>query len=370
MGTLGCMRDWSDLVDDVYSAVLAPNEWQPVLARIAGAFHATVDARHRRHIIPVQVLGLSPAQQTLFFTRFVFDGNPYLDRMYARSWGEVMRTEELVPLEILRETELYQELMLKTKSDYGAGVNLSRQAAVLGALSLYRERGAGPFDDEELSRLQRLAPHLVRAVEVMRRLEREDPDALACHALDRLAAPVFLMGPAGNLVFANTSACTLLRSDGPLAVEKGRLRARRLDDTSRIERALRQATLTQASHGDSGMFSIAGPGNRWHSVVVVPLARRHEASEWPLGCGAMVVVDADSLPDGPELLQRRFRLTLAEARLALRIAGGETLREAAERSQVSINTVRTHLRRIFDKTDTRRQADLVRLVATLVKPVV
>jgi DNA-binding CsgD family transcriptional regulator len=366
------MSDGSDLIGAVYSAALSPCEWQPLLALIAAGFHATVaffgmsDARHRRHIIPVQVFGLSLAQQALFFSRFVFDRNPYAREMYRRSCGEVMRTEEVVPWEILQRTELYQELMVKTRSDYGAGVNLSNQGAILGALSLYRERAAGPFDEEELSRLQRLAPHLVRAAEVMKRLGREEQGALACHALDRLPAAVFLTGPTGKLVFANTAACALLRSDGPLVCEKGLLQAREPGDTGRIQRAIRQATLqsTSVAPDDGGVFSIAGPGASRLSVVVVPLARRHEKDEWPAGGGAMVVVEAASPPDGPELLQRRFGLTPAEARVALQIAEGRTLREAAETSQVSINTVRTQLQRIFDKTETRRQAQLVRLVAT------
>jgi DNA-binding CsgD family transcriptional regulator len=369
------MSDGAGLVGAVYSAALSPCEWRPLLARVAESVHATVaffgmtDARHRRHIIPVQILGLSLAQQALFFSRFVFDRNPYLRGMYRLPCGGVVRTEEVVPWEILRDTELYQELMVKTRSDYGAGVNLSRQDAVLGALSLYRERRDGPFDDEELSRLRRLAPHLVRAAEVMKRLGREEQGALACHALDRLAAAVFLTGPTGRLVFANIAACALLRSDGPLVCEKGLLQARRPGDTSRIQRAICQATLnpTSVDPGQSGAFSIAGPGTSRLSVLVVPLARRHDRDEWPIGCGAMVVVEAPSLPDGPELMQRRFGLTPAEARLAQAIAEGETLREVAERSQVSINTVRTHLQRVFDKTDTRRQAQLVRLVATLAR---
>jgi DNA-binding CsgD family transcriptional regulator len=367
------MFDESDLTDAVYSAALSPREWRPLLARVAEGVHATVaffgmtDTKHRRYIIPVQVLGLSTAQQALFFSRFVFDRNPYLRGMYRRSCGEVMRTEEVVPWEILRDTELYQELMSKTRSDYGAGVNLSRDGAVLGALSLYRERSDGPFADGELSRLQRLAPHLVRAAEVMKRLAREEQGVLACHALDRLTAAVFLTGPTGRLVFANTTACALLRGDGPLVCENGILQARRPDDSSRIQHAVGQASSnpTGVDLDNGGAFLIGGPGASQLSLVVVPLARRQERGAWPIGCGVMVVVETPSLPDGPELLQRRFGLTPAEARLALQIAKGWTLREAAERSQVSINTVRTHLQRVFDKTDMRRQAQLVRLVATL-----
>jgi DNA-binding CsgD family transcriptional regulator len=47
------------------------------------------------------------------------------------------------------------------------------------------------------------------------------------------------------------------------------------------------------------------------------------------------------------------------------LLAGFDLREIAQRSGRSFNTVRTHLARLLAKTDTRRQSDLVRLLARL-----
>jgi len=64
-----------------------------------------------------------------------------------------------------------------------------------------------------------------------------------------------------------------------------------------------------------------------------------------------------------ERLGRLYDLTASEALLALHIAdGGDTSAYAAAR-QVSRNTVRNQLQAVFDKTGTRRQAELVRLLA-------
>src|SRR5919199_92663 len=72
------------------------------------------------------------------------------------------------------------------------------------------------------------------------------------------------------------------------------------------------------------------------------------------------------LEDGPELSEELLRgtlgLTPAEARLAQRIACGDSLEEVAERYQVSLGTVRVQLKSIFQKTDTHRQAQLVSLL--------
>lgn len=80
---------------------------------------------------------------------------------------------------------------------------------------------------------------------------------------------------------------------------------------------------------------------------------------------AVVFVDDpndDARPAQVDLYSRAFRLTPAEARLAVHLASGASLIEAAEQFGVAHNTVRAQLRAIFDKTDTHRQADLVRLL--------
>lgn len=63
-----------------------------------------------------------------------------------------------------------------------------------------------------------------------------------------------------------------------------------------------------------------------------------------------------------------FSLTPTEARLAVAIAEGSTPAEAAGFLGISVLTARTHLKRIFHKTATTRQAELVRLVLAELPP--
>ena len=66
-------------------------------------------------------------------------------------------------------------------------------------------------------------------------------------------------------------------------------------------------------------------------------------------------------PSGRQL-RDQFGLTTAEATFALEIIQGQGLKACAKRLKISEPTARTHLQRIFEKTGTRRQAELVRLV--------
>lgn len=64
----------------------------------------------------------------------------------------------------------------------------------------------------------------------------------------------------------------------------------------------------------------------------------------------------------PDSLREHFGLTPSEASLAKALTDGESLKEASSRLDISIWTARSHLRSIFQKTDTHRQAELVSLI--------
>jgi DNA-binding CsgD family transcriptional regulator len=63
-----------------------------------------------------------------------------------------------------------------------------------------------------------------------------------------------------------------------------------------------------------------------------------------------------------EFLKNRFDLTPAEARLVARLITGESLRPCAEALGIKYETVRSYLKSVFQKTKTRRQAELVLVV--------
>jgi DNA-binding CsgD family transcriptional regulator len=79
---------------------------------------------------------------------------------------------------------------------------------------------------------------------------------------------------------------------------------------------------------------------------------------------ALILVDLDGSPlPSPAALQTMFGLTAAEAQLALAIARGETPAGVARTRGVALATVRSQLASVLGKTQTRRQAELVALLA-------
>ena len=82
---------------------------------------------------------------------------------------------------------------------------------------------------------------------------------------------------------------------------------------------------------------------------------------------ALFIRDAERKSEASrEMVRRLFDLTPAEASLALALANGLSLDEAADTLNIRKNTARAHLRSIFSKIGVTRQTTLVRVLLSSV----
>jgi DNA-binding CsgD family transcriptional regulator len=85
----------------------------------------------------------------------------------------------------------------------------------------------------------------------------------------------------------------------------------------------------------------------------------------------VVVSDPETEPSLPSAqLRAAFGLTEAEARLASLIGAGEALRSAADKLGITYGTARARLAAIFEKTQTHRQGQLIKVLTAAVSPLV
>ncbi len=83
---------------------------------------------------------------------------------------------------------------------------------------------------------------------------------------------------------------------------------------------------------------------------------------------ALIVVGGlpqDDLLPSQQDLRDYFDLTQAESKVALLLCAGHVAKDVARELQVSVPTVRSHVRALLAKTGTSRQAELVQLLACL-----
>jgi DNA-binding CsgD family transcriptional regulator len=99
---------------------------------------------------------------------------------------------------------------------------------------------------------------------------------------------------------------------------------------------------------------------------VLPSHRRNADEPLRQPMALVLIIDPDDEPEPTvALLRRLYGLTEAEAEVALHVMHGADLKQISEELSISYTTVRTHLQHVFDKTETHRQAELVRLLLAL-----
>jgi DNA-binding CsgD family transcriptional regulator len=99
---------------------------------------------------------------------------------------------------------------------------------------------------------------------------------------------------------------------------------------------------------------------------VLPLtsgARRKAGATYSATAAVFVRKAAFEVPHPLKAIESAYKLTPAEMRVLMMIVQIGGVPEVAPALGLSESTVKTHLQRIFHKTGTARQADLVKLVA-------
>jgi DNA-binding CsgD family transcriptional regulator len=243
-------------------------------------------------------------------------------------------------------------------------------AAAIMSVAKAQDRPAFNSDDKRL--FATLAKHLVRAVELQRRmypLTLASENALT--GLGRSPQGLMLVDAAARLVFANGTARALLDAGEALHLEKGAVVSAHDPDSAQTMRGLIAACAAKpgaASFSGGEVALRRGTGRLPLGVLVMPIRPETAIVYMPwshLRRPAAVLIVSDPETEMRARVQRlreRFAFTPAEAAFALEIVKGDGRQAAADRLGITVGTARSHLSSIFDKTGSRRQAELVRLL--------
>ena len=359
------------LLDLIYDAATEEELWTPALIEIAdltgsvGGYVFGVENRVR--LVTFSFNGrLSEESHRVYRERHFV--NPLSAYMNHSPVGRLVRCDDILTLPELQRSAFYDEVfrpqgvahncmaVLAAKGDFQAGFNMCRGAR------------AGPFDTDELRFFSRLFPHMRRSLLLGFRLDGYKALQRAeFHVLDRLSVGVILLDRAAKVVLANAAARAMTADDGPLRLRNSILTAVSPTHSQRFDRLI-QAALCGVPVGTMG---IPHPLDGRLLTVLASSIRSRDIDRF--GClgardaAAMLFVHdpARPLEIPAEWIMDAYGLTPAEARVALCAASGASMPETARRLNISPNTVKTHLRRVFAKTGARRQSELAGIMASV-----
>jgi DNA-binding CsgD family transcriptional regulator/PAS domain-containing protein len=369
--------DSSDFLDLVYDAAIEPGLWTSVITRLAGMVGGSggflLEQNQSSGKGDGIIVGADPAVRDDYFGRFATNNvlqkvnNP---RAFMKQWTpRILTDEDWLPKEALLRSEFYNEFLRRIEVHSVMMVRLEARGLNAVNLDIGRPRHRGPYEAADIARVGRYHLHLIRSFKLGRRLgASRQVDAGAAAYLEGSPHAVFLVGDDGQVRHLNGAAERLVAAARGLTLLRGALGAVIPDDSRRLQGLIGAAISPDPEQRTGGSMPIASADRLLPLSVLVAPVRSDRLALFDGGPSAIVCVT--DLAAGVSLPQTQLRevlgLSPAEARVAMALVEGRTPREAAKSLGLSFFTVRAHLVRIFDKTGTNRQAELVRLIMRLI----
>lgn len=231
-----------------------------------------------------------------------------------------------------------------------------------------RDADVGGYSDRDVASIDELIPHLRRALKFQSVVSSMRARYRAVlKALDALSIGVVLVNWQREPIAMNQCAhdsfgingCTMSAITNSLLSDKGPIRHAAASPTGR--------SAVPDKHIADRMFRTVVSGSPDLRPLTATVCRLDDISDHLSSTRDPAAIVFLSDPSrkvklDEEMIRHLYGLTKAEAHLAVLLAEGGHLDEVAKRLNISIHTARTHLKRIFSKTNTERQIDLVRLL--------
>ncbi|TPK89446.1 helix-turn-helix transcriptional regulator [Mesorhizobium sp. B2-4-17] len=366
----------SSIIGDIYDCVLNPDGWAGVMTRITTAVDAayttialaSTDGNHGRFAAQSP---WDPEQMRVLQDDYDFDTIPGLKAAVVGDVDTPVATLSRMSEAELQQTPFFKNWAKPQGLREGCITKFVHTSDRIGLVGCTTRATRAVISAEDQRFLALLSPHLRRASLIGDLLDQTRVTAnLYRQALDHLAVPVVLTGANGAILYANGAAERMFSMQGPILSRKGLLQVQNPAVARPLLDAIANAASADASLGARGIgLPISAPGQPPAVAYVLPLTERTARAVFRPACAAVFVSTTTSASPLPEaVLTTLFELTPAEARVLLRIGSGLSASKSASSLGIGETTLKTHLNRIFAKTGTRRQADLVKLVSDIGTP--
>jgi len=360
--------EFSELVGLIYNAALDPGVWPVLLNRLADALSAQCSAIGSHDSSTKATAMVAPRIDPKYLHSFI---EYWARRAYIWNGGEklpvgtVIVRDMIISRDEFCRTDYYNEWCKPQGVEATIATNLLVEGPLSTVIAASRPYTEGNFDATETRLFVKLLPHLRRTVQLQLRLAGLDGlSEGSADILNRLLQGVILVDVEARVIFANQAAESMLRAGEGLFLGRDGLRAEIPAETRRLRRAIADCAKPHAKLGGAGGHLRI---SREHGVSLTMLVAPHRARfSWIDVVRPRAILFISDPETSADVRRRRlsedFGLTPAEAAVAAEVVKADGLQAVSGRLGISLETVRTHLAHVFDKTCTRRQAELIRLL--------
>jgi hypothetical protein len=301
--------------------------------------------------------------EILRYSEFVGDNIWFQRTLPLLEEGAVLDGDRYVSQRELTASRYYDGFLRHIDTRHSVGICAAYQQQRGAFLTLCRSAGLGAYDEESLQLFRRLAPHVVNAFSLQMQFEHLNAQA---SQVTRQKRGMFLLDSQWRWVGGNPVAEEMVATGW----WRGRIKSR-LEPVHSLTRtywqSLQRKLQSDATQQVMAVNDKHGMLSAFASVHVYCSAAVGEHTP----CYVMFVrplYSPDTQAVNAQLMQI-FGLTAAEAALALALRKHGDTAHAATAIGITEATARTRLQVVFEKTATRRQADLLLLIDALVETV-
>jgi DNA-binding CsgD family transcriptional regulator len=370
------LKRFPSLIGDIYEAILEKSAWSDVLANVAQFVGAQAGAllwsSASQSIDSIHAFGIkSPSLETYIEHYAKLD--PTTKPLLLLDVGEVASTTDLISYSEYVESRFYTEWVKPQGFVDSWQASLDKSASTSVHLLFWRNSKNASESDATRDRMRFIVPHLRRAVLISNLVDNGKAEAaLFGDTLDGIAAGLFLVDANGRILHANASGQALLTRGMVLRAYGGKLASH---DASTEQELYSVLDAVGGGQLAPGTHTVAVPLTTRHGeryvAHVLPLTsgmRRRAAAGYAAAAAVFVQKALLDVPPPQEAIAKLYKLTPMELRVLFAIVQVGGVPEVAAMMGSSGSTIRTHLRRLFSKTGTDRQAELVKLVAGYINP--
>ncbi|HEX6591952.1 MAG TPA: PAS domain-containing protein [Moraxellaceae bacterium] len=266
--------------------------------------------------------------------------------------------------------------------DYLEKWGLAAQAGALldhgdfrwSVLGIHRPSAQGVFSDDSIAVLNRLTPHLRRALQIHRQLSYLQRRNAALYAmLEKLAAAVILLDVNGRVTFANSRAEKVLGQQQLLQISRSEgLHTRHAQQNDRLQALLRGCIATGRRDAEGNAGGVIGLGSSAAGdlllMTVTPLSALESWDELrsdDVAAAVFLSQPQEAHRLALSLLQENYGLTQREAEICEAFVNNPVLEALAPQVGLTLASLRSLFKAVYEKTGMHSQAELMRLLMGL-----
>lgn len=367
----------SDTIGAIYDCALDPQQWPDTCRTIADLCESTaggICVHDLRHVQNDQLFVFGYQSEFLEKLGAHYAQSPMAAADIVSNIGDVSALALCMERHELLESRFFREVLEPFGLLDMIWFPALRTGGRMASMHASRNEKAQHYEQREIGLFKLLSPHVCRALAISDALDiRTVRSEMLERTLDGLAAGVFLTARDGRVVYMNDAAERQIKTGNSIRVVNNRIFPTDPAARAALSKAIDEASRDDGEDAVSGhSLAIPDVNGAGYVATVLPVDRGQRRGIVAPFAASVAVFTKDptqtALMPG-EAFARLYKLTGGELRVLLALAQGLGGKEAAEMLGISETTVRTHLQHIFSKTDTPRQADLLRLFQNSTPPI-